>query len=145
MSVGDLSGTFGVGVDVKPAAVGQTLREIDGELGRLAAEGVRADEVDLAWRSFVDDWNQWFRDAESAAGGYERSWWRGMSVGSLREELDAYKAVTPDATRAAANRWWGPEAPRVWVVVGERAVLEPQLAGRAVTWVTPEQAILGTF
>lgn len=147
LSVGERSGLFDLGVDVKAGNVGDTLREIDRELARVATEGVRADEVDLAWRSFVGNWNQWFLNTDSAIGGYERAWWRRVSVAELRGDLDGYRAVTPEATRDAAARWWGADAPRLWVVVGDRAVLGPQFdaLGVEVRWITPEDAILGAF
>lgn len=144
LSPGESGGSFDLGVDVKAGAVRDTLAEVERELGAMADKGATPDEIDLAWRAFVDNWNQWFGTAERAAGGYELAWWRRTDVAGLRADLDGYRAVTPTQTAAAAQRWWGATSPRVWVVVGDRDVIEPQLAGRTVVWVSAEDAVLGT-
>jgi hypothetical protein len=51
-----------------------------------------------------------------------------------------------DLRRVAAKCFRG-EVPRVWVLVGDKKEMEPQLAalGWKAEWLTPEQAFLGTF
>lgn len=136
-------GFWTVGVDVPVEHVAATLDAIDGELARVVAEGVTSEELDAGWKDEVSWWNRRRQTAASAGGFYQTRMDLGESVASARARIDGLRDLDPAEVQAAAARWLGEDVPRLVVVVGPRAALEPQLAGLDVVWVTAEQAVMG--
>ena len=64
-----------------------------------------------------------------------------------KDRIVAAQSLTTQATLDAAKTWFCTDKPRIWVVVGDRAQVSPQLdaLGWKVEWVTPSEALLGTF
>ncbi|MBW1877034.1 MAG: insulinase family protein, partial [Deltaproteobacteria bacterium] len=145
LSIGQTHGTWSASVEVKAENTAIAIREIEWEIARVVEEGVTAEEVDAAWREWVSDWNTVQQTAGSAFSFYVDLFESERTLTEVRGELDAIAALTPEDTRRVAAAWLGPEQPRIWVVVGDREVIELQLAALEgeVRWVTPEQAILG--
>jgi zinc protease len=143
----DTRAHWSVRVDVQGKDTGLALSTIAGHLDAVAKEGLRADEVAAARNSLLGGWNTALLTADTANAFYLRRFYEKESVEQGLERMRKYDAVTPEETRRVAEKWLGPSAPRTWVVVGDRATLEPQLQalGWTVEWITPEQAILGTF
>ena len=69
------------------------------------------------------------------------------SAAAWRERLGKLGTVSVAESQAAAARWLGASAPRTWIIVGNRAAIEPELAevGLKALWVSPDDAVLGTF
>jgi zinc protease len=138
-------GNLSIAVDVKPENVAETVREIEAELARLVAEPVTAEELDGARRSLAADWNRTFETADRAMGLYRRALSQDRTVAELRAPYAALQDLTPADLQRVSATWFAAERPRVWVVVGPRKTLEPQLAqlGIPVQWTEPDRAILG--
>jgi predicted Zn-dependent peptidase len=145
LSIGQTHGTWTASVEVSAENTAIAIREIEREIMRVVQEGVTAEEVDAAWREWVSDWNTVQQTAGSAFGFYVDLFESQRTLEEVRGELDAVAALTPEATRRIAADWLGPDQTRIWVVVGNREVIESQLGalGGEVRWVTPAQAILG--
>ncbi|MCB9742663.1 MAG: insulinase family protein [Alphaproteobacteria bacterium] len=139
-------GTWNVYVDVPAEHAGAAIREIEAEIEGLVRGGPTQAELDAAWRDEVGWWNRTLETAGRASSWAYELHDQGISAGDAAALIDALGQLTPAQTIAAADRWMGPEAPRLWVVVGDRDQLEPQLSalGWDVRWISPEQAILGT-
>ncbi len=140
-------GSVTVSVDVATENTAATIAEIRAELGRVMAGDVTADELDAARRNDLSAWNQTLQSADSAMELYGEIVSDRTTLDALRDRVTDIGAVTPDDTQRVAARWWGPDQPRVWVFVGDRTQLAPQLeqAGLEVQWVEPSDAILGRF
>lgn len=136
-------GSWTVGVDVPAEHVAGTLDAIDAEVARVVREGVSAAELRAGWKDEVSWWNRRKQTAASAGGFYQARMDLGETVARARARVDGLEALAPEAVREAAARWLGEEAPRLIVVVGPRALVEPQLAGLDVEWISAEQAVLG--
>lgn len=136
-----------VGADVQSEHVADAIVEIEEELARLAAEGVPAGELAMAHRSLSADWNSQLQTAGSAAGLYAALSYADEPISERRGRYQDLANLTTAETRAAAQAWMGAGQPRVWVVVGDRGDVAPQLdtLGWTVEWITPKQAILGGF
>ncbi len=143
----DTHGAWTAQVTVKVENVGATLQEIQHEVTRVRDAGIADDEIDAAWKEWVGGWNGVQQTASSAFGFYGRLFEDGLSVQTARADLDALAALDPDATRAVAQRWFAADGPWMWVVVGDREKIAPQLdaLGVEVEWVAPHDAILGAF
>lgn len=143
----DEYGLFQVKVDVKAPVSADAIREIEAELAKVVSAGVTPEEIEAGWRDEVGSWNRNLETAGDARGFYSGLLSRQEDVAARRSWLEGYASVTPAQAQAAAATWLSPDGPREWVVVGDRATLEPQLAtlGWTVTWLTPAQAILGSF
>lgn len=139
-------GSVTVYVDVKVENTAAAIREIEKELGRLVSEGITAEEIDMARQASVSEWNGTRETANSARGFYASLVADDETVQTMRARGDQLEALTPEATQKVAAEWLG-EDPHVWVVVGDRAALEPQLEslGWTVEWVVPTDAVLGQF
>ena len=98
-------------------------------------------------RSLVADWNRILENANVASGAYLTALDQHTTAAGLRARQQSFYAVTAEELRAAASAWLGKEAPRLWVVVGDRKALEPQLAalGLQVEWVAATDTVLGAF
>ena len=140
-------GALTVATDVKVENAGLAIVEIEAELARLVAEGVTAKEVSMAQRSLSADWNNQLQSASSAAGLYAALSYVGETMDQRKLRYAALATLTPEQTRGAAQQWLGPDQARVWVVVGDRKQLAPQLEalGWTVEWTTPQAAVLGQF
>jgi len=145
LSIGETHGTWTASVEVKAENTALAIQEIEREIGRVVEAGVTPGEIDGAWREWVSDWNTVRQTAGSAFGFYTDLFESHRTLAGARGELDAIAALTPEETRRIAATWFGPDRARVWVVVGDREVIGPQLdaLGETVHWVTPERAILG--
>ena len=144
-SVSRLSGQVLYSVDVPLDKARAAMDELEKELAKMAAEGPTQDEIDNRWRDQVSTWNTRLQTSEMA-----RSFYAGLVdyQESLQDRLALLKAsaeLSPEQCQQAANRYLGSDAPRLWVVVGDRAGLEPQLEGYEVTWLDPESAALGSW
>jgi zinc protease len=142
--------TFGYAtlrVDVPSEHTKDAIVEIERELDRLVAEGVPATDREMAYRSWAAAWNNQFQTASSAVGLYNAVSREDSTVKARRDRIAAAQTLTTEATLTAAQAWLGKDKPRVWVVVGDRTQVAPQLnaLGWTVEWVSPESAILGSF
>ncbi|HMV65788.1 MAG TPA: insulinase family protein [Myxococcota bacterium] len=139
--------TWSVSVMVATANTGGAITEIRGEIAKVAADGITADEISGAWREDAATWNNTFLDVEEVAGLYANLAWTEETVDQRRQRIEAGRAISPEATQNVASRWLGPDATRLWVVVGNRAGMEAQLtaAGLRPQWIEASDAILGTF
>lgn len=144
---GDTWGAVTVQVDVKAENLADTLAVIDAELARLCADGVTVEELDMARRSLVADWNNAFQTADSAVQPYLWALEEQRTIGEMRALRTALADLTPERVAAAATTWLGPDQPRVTVLVGDREALSPVVEGlgQPTTWVDPASAILGKF
>lgn len=136
-----------VEVDVKAVNLAETVTEIRGELDRLATAAPQADELGAMRRSLAADWNRTFENADRAAGLYRTALYQGFTVAELRARQDAIARVGTADVERVAKSWLGADRPRVWVLVGDRKSIEPELAelGLQPEWIDPDGAILGSF
>lgn len=134
-------------VDVKSENVAATVHEIERELQRLVDEPVPVEELDAMRRSLDADWNRLFETADTAMSLYRRALTNETTVTALRDRLVTVGATSPEDVARVAAKWLDDDRTRVWVFVGDRKALEPQLTelGAAVEWVDPSTAILGRF
>ncbi len=140
-------GTWTAGVEVLPTNVGAAMDEIDAELARMAEGGLTAVEILSAWRDATTSWNDTMGTAGDAWGAYQRFQERGLTPEAAAAALESRRALTPADTVSLAARWFGADAPRLWVVVGDRAAIAPQLEARGLqaVWIRPEDAVLGAL
>jgi len=140
-------GFWGTSVDVEAKNVAATATEIRAEIDRVAADGVTAEEIASSWLSTITSWNRRLETDTSAANFYQSLIRYDNSVDQLAARNAASKALTPEQSQAAAARWFAPEAPVLWVVVGDRSLIEAQVEqlGPPVTWLTAEQTVMGDF
>jgi len=145
--VSDHAGMLTVSVDVGSDHVADAVHEIEAELQHLVDAGASAGELQLAYRRLVADWNGTRGTAEDAASRYGEALEVGQTLAEQRAMYVGLGELSADDVRDVAGQWLGADAPRVWVVVGDRAALEPQLAelGWSAEWLSPQQAILGRF
>lgn len=143
---GERQGSVTVYVDVKVENTAAAVREIEKEVARLVAEGVTAEEIDMARQATVSDWNGTRETAGSARRFYDALASDGETTAIVRARGEQLEALTPEATKAAAATWFS-DRPHLWVIVGDRAALEPQLKdlGWDAEWISPSDAILGQF
>lgn len=146
-NAGHQDGTVTVSVDVKVENLAATVTEIEREIGRLVAEGVTSDEIEWAIRADLFDWNDARKTATTARAFYAQRMYDLETVADARARGEAADAVGPDQVKDVAARWLGPDAARVWVVVGDRAQIEPQLhtLGWVAEWTDPASAVAGSF
>lgn len=137
------NGTWTVSVMVSNENVGGAVTEIRREIDGIAASGARADEIDAGWRDRVGTWNNTFRTAADVSGLYSDLATTGRTVGVRLGDLDQFAKLSPADTQRVAAQWFGQA--RVWVIAGDRSVLEPQLQslGLTPTVVSPSDAVLG--
>jgi predicted Zn-dependent peptidase len=143
----DTRGSLTISVDVKAENMSEAVTEIGHEVARLRDETVTTDELAAAYASEVSSWNDTRQSAGSAMGLYRRLFQRDQSVADAQAKLEGIAALTPAVVQDAASRWLGPDAPQVWVFVGSREALEPELEalGLDAEWTTARAAIDGTF
>ncbi|MFT4625499.1 MAG: zinc protease [Myxococcota bacterium] len=140
-------GSVTISVDVKAENAAVAVTEIGNEVAQIRDSGVTTDELWAAYASSVSSWNDTRQSAESAMRFYRQLFDRGQTVADGKAELDALGALTPEMVQAAAAKWLAPDAPQLWVFVGSRDALEPQLAelGLEPEWTTAREAIDGTL
>lgn len=140
-------GSWGVSVDVEAENVAGAVHEIRTEIDAMVQDGVTADEVEASWLDDVTGWNRRLETAGSAAGFYQQLILQEASLTRWSERLEAAKGLTGEESRAAAEAWLSPDHSRLWIIVGDRALIEEQVAGMGlpVQWITPSQAIFGEF
>ncbi len=139
--------SFSVSVDVPKGVLASTIMEIEHEMQALVDQGLTDVELDAAWRSAASSWNDTFADAYSSIGTYDGHTYQGESLTAARARYQQLAELTPQDTRRVAARWFGAETPRVWVLVGDKAAIEEQVAGLGWTleWVEPASAFVGAF
>jgi predicted Zn-dependent peptidase len=144
---GQTYGHATIRVDVPSEHTRDAIVEIGHEIARLVAEEVPTAELAMAYRSWAAEWNNQFQTASSAADLYTQVSREQGTVKDRRDRIAAAETLSTQATQIAAQTWLGDNQPRVWVVVGDRAQVAPQLdaLGWKVDWISPSQAILGSF
>jgi zinc protease len=145
LTLGETHGTWTAATEVEVANVTVAVHEIQGELARIVAEGVRREELAACWRERVADWNRVLQTASSAYRFYAGLLAERRTLADARADLDALRALAPEDTRRVAHKWLGAESPQLWVVVGDRERLEPQLEslGWTARWSEPADAVVG--
>ncbi len=145
-SAGKTHGFWAASVDVEAENVAGAVTEIRAELDTMVASGATADEVEAAWLDDVTWWNRRLETAGTAASFYQQLILQEQTLADLSGRLSTANALTPEDTVACAESWMT-DRPRLWVIVGDRTLIEAQVTslGLPVQWITPEQAILGAF
>ena len=140
-------GTWLATVDVEAENVAAAAAEIQAELGAVVSAGVTEAEVSASWLDVITWWNRRLETDQTAADFYQRLTRAEEDVAALADRNAALRALSPADAQAAASTWLGEGAPQLWVVVGDRAVIGEQVTqlGPPVTWLTAEEAIMGTF
>lgn len=140
-------GTLTVSVDVAAENVADTITVIRDQLAAVAAEGLTDEEINGVHRSALLDWNTTLQSASVASGHYLESLEHGWRSSEMLERMSQLALLTPEAGARVARGWLSEEAHRVWVLVGDRSALEPQLQtlGLNAEWITPAQSVLGDF
>ncbi|MBN2801039.1 MAG: insulinase family protein [Deltaproteobacteria bacterium] len=132
---------FDTAVDKTALAVGQVELELD----RMAEGGMTDEELGWSRSQLISQWNgtlQTGSDAHTAAADWVEY---GEDPIVAREYIVGLGAVDVARSQEVAARWLGPDAPRVWVMVGDGEVLRQQLdaLGWQAEWITGDQALLG--
>ncbi|MGC6492925.1 MAG: M16 family metallopeptidase [Myxococcota bacterium] len=140
-----VSGTWSTFVEVKAENTGAAAREIRHELDRMANGGATPEEILAFYRDEVASWNDMFRTAQQAARSYGSVWDNSRTMAEELERIQSLRQLQGTDTMKAAADWLAEDAGRVWVFVGDRATIEPQLTELGLTpqWVSPQQAVLG--
>jgi len=146
-AIHETHGTWTARATVKSENLGASITEIGKEIARARDGGLRADEIDGAWKEWVGNWNTVQQTSNSAFQFYGHLSECGRSLDRARAELDTVEAMKPETTEAVARKWLAADGPWLWVVVGDRKEIEPQLKaqGLDVTWVSPQNAVTGAF
>ncbi|MCO4748052.1 MAG: insulinase family protein [Proteobacteria bacterium] len=147
LSSGRSSGTWDIGVDVKAENVVSAIGEIEIEIAKLVESGVEASEVESAVGERIQGWNRTRLTASTGFNRYQGLWDDEETPTESRERLLAIREVPVAETQRVAAEWLGADAPRLWVVVGDKDALEGPLAeiGLPVEWIEPSEAVLGSF
>jgi predicted Zn-dependent peptidase len=101
-------------------------------------------EVETAKASALSDHNRRLSDPAGALG-LSLAAYRVGGGAALMARSHALAAAEPAEVAALAARMLGPDAPRRWVVTGDRAALEPQLRALRLplAWRSPEEVAQG--
>ncbi|HHO51944.1 MAG TPA: insulinase family protein [Deltaproteobacteria bacterium] len=140
-------GSLTFSVDVGSENLAETVTVIQEQIDAILEAGVEAEELESARRSFVQDWNTTRQTASQAARLYLAALEEGVSIETKRDRREAMGSLAAEDVIRVAQEWMGPDAPRVWVFVGDRAKMEPELAelGLEAEWIDPNRAVLGNF
>ncbi len=140
-------GTVDVGYDTATETVSESITETARILGTLAQDGPTDDELQGAWKERVGAWNTTLVDGQTAGSAYARFYDAGLTPSSARDQVVAMGEVTPEQATQAAQRWLHADKPQLWVVVGDRTLLEPELKelGWDWEWLEAPDAVLGSF
>lgn len=146
-SVDAAGGATTVQVDVPTAHTADAIRAIEADISALAATGATEGELVMAYRAMAADWNSTLQTASSAQARYAALIEAGEPLDAQRARTAAVARLTPADTIAAAQAWLGADRPRLWVLVGDRATIAPQLdaLGWTTEWITPAAAVMGGF
>jgi len=120
------AGTFSVRTSVERAATVPALREIDRELRRLCARGVRQAELDKATRLALEDLPARAETVRGLVNAYGELWAGGASLQDLRRQPARVAALTTEELHALARRFIRPAEAAV-VVVGDMEQLRGEL------------------
>ncbi|MCB9763382.1 MAG: insulinase family protein [Alphaproteobacteria bacterium] len=125
------SGRIQFGAEVPAARTAEALLAMEGHLDRLAAGGVTAAELRAARNALIVTEGRRFATTASTTGWLGDVMVRRSTLAIEQQRLDALSTATPADVDALAAGLLAPEG-RVWVITGDRAVIEPQLeaAGR---------------
>ena len=140
-------GNFTVSVTVATENVAETVEVIEKLIAEMVEGGPTEEEVTGLVRREVRNWNSTLQSAEGAASLYLEALDHRWTIPQMRAAVEDLAKITPEQGAAVARKWLGKDARRVWVMVGERASLEPELAaaGLGAEWTTPLDAVLGNF
>jgi zinc protease len=144
-SSGSTWGQLTVSVSVQAQNVAATVGEIERELASLTSRPLTDAELESARRSMLADWNRTPETATRMARAYLRALELRTDAAGLQAREKRNSEVTSAEVAEAVGRWAAPTAPRLWVVVGSRELLDAQLQqlGLPVEWVDPTDAIVG--
>jgi zinc protease len=144
---GETRGHWTVSVDVPKEHCKDAIDEIAHELDDVVQTGLTGDEIASARNSIVSGWNDTLLTAPGAAGLYESLFYDRDTIEGATARMRRLDEVTVDETRRVAAKYFAADDARTWVVVGDRKAIEPQLAalGWAPVWITPSEAVLGSF
>ena len=136
-----------IGVDVATENVAATTTEIRRELQRLIDDGVTEGEIQMAKNSFIADWNSTKETTSSATNEYAHRLLYELDLDQVRQELGQVDAITIEQTKNVAKKYLSDEQPYLWVFVGDRKALEPELEafGEKVEWLDRKDVILGNL
>lgn len=140
-------GSLTFSVDVGSENLADTVTVIQEQIDAVLEQGVEAEELEAARRSFVQEWNTTRQTAGQAARLYLTALEEGVSIETMRSRRESLASLTAEDAIRVGQAWMGPDAPRIWVFVGDRAKMEPQLAelGLEAEWIDPDRAVLGNF
>ncbi len=138
-------GIWDFGVDVAAENTAEAVGEIMAELKELQEGGLSADELAAAGTDQVQTWNQRLATSDSAKGWYYALLEQGDSVEGSRARLEAVQALDVETAKRASAASLDPAGPRLWVLVGDRSRLQPELEalGWTAEWYTAQQAVAG--
>ena len=138
-------GHWSITTEVAADRTGEALDAIFAVIDGVVADGLTADEVADGATDAARRWNRTLATVGSAAGVYGARVRHGRDGAALRARLDATRSVAPADTRAVAERWIGPDSPRLLILVGDRRRIEPALEARGLeaSWIPAELLILG--
>ncbi len=136
-----------VTVDVPIERTVEAMQESQTEFSALVTDGLTPGELAAARNSKVSEWNMAMQTSGTAVGMYSGAFYEGLTISDYTAFYQGLDGVTSADTQRAAATYWAEDKPRLWVVVGDMEVLEPQFeaAGLLVEWMSPTQAVLGTF
>lgn len=135
--------TLTVATEVPVDVVGETVVEINHELRGLA-DGLLPQELADAALAAVQEWNGMMETASTTMVGRLGLLRDGLDVRQGRARVDAIRALDVDTTRRVATTWLANTDHRLWVFVGDRARLEPEIASLGdIRWVSARNAMLG--
>lgn len=145
LTTGPSRGHLTVGVEVPTESVGVAITEIRRELAALIEAGATEQEIRDGSLSWLTSWNRTLETASSAASLYSSMLWYGVTLEDMAERAARHRNTSSEQTRTAASTYFSPKTPHLWVVVGDRAQIEPQLDALDLptTWILPELAALG--
>lgn len=138
-------GTWTLSFDTAVDQTALAVSTVEAEITRMAAGGLTQEELAAARTQFAATWNSTLQTSSSTQGAAEYWVQNGLSPQRAREKLVAQSTLDVAATQAAATTWMSASAPRLWVLVGDRQVIEPQLQqlGLTAEWVSAQDAMLG--
>jgi zinc protease len=125
--------------------VTEALDAIEGIVAGVAAEGLTQGELDDAVAGRISAWNATLSTVSTTAQTYGARLRNRKDGAWARARLAELGRVSRSESAQVSDRWLGPRAPRLWVVVGDRERLAPQLSERGweVDWIPAELVVLG--
>jgi predicted Zn-dependent peptidase len=137
------SGLFTVMVDVPAGRAAEAVKAIESELHGLQS-GLRADELESARVTAYRSINS---ITESPASAVSTLWARILwneTAATKEAEVAAWGALGPDDLAPQLGALADPTGPRLWVFIGDRGELEPQLQrlGWTTVWHSPAELCL---